>query len=187
MVSLIEPGIVGDWLRGAGIGVHGPRHAARGRSPLAVPRLARSIGAVAPSLVHSHMFHANLLARAARVLRPGTRLVNSSHVDERGVRVQHLAYRASRRLCERFHCVSRGALERLARSGAAAAERLVYIPNGVPEPAAAPARERACAPSSSWARASSSCARAACIPTRTPRTCSMRSRASLQRIRARAC
>lgn len=138
VVSLIEPGPVGARLRAAGIGVRGLGMRRGIASPLAVPRLARAIGDFAPALVHSHMFHANLLARAARLVRPGTRLVNSSHVDERGVGAQHLAYRATSRLCDRFHCVSRGALERLARSRAAPPGRLVYIPNGIPEPVAAP-------------------------------------------------
>lgn len=138
VVSLIEPGRVGGWLRAEGIGVKGLGMQRGIASPLAVLRLARAIADAAPALVHSHMFHANLLARAARLLRPATRLVNSSHVDERGVGGQHLAYRVTSTLCNRFHCVSRGALECLARSLAAPPERLVYIPNGVPEPVAAP-------------------------------------------------
>jgi glycosyltransferase involved in cell wall biosynthesis len=138
VVSLIEPGIVGSWLSAQGIEVRGLGMRRGVASPLAVWRLAHAIDALEPALLHSHMFHANLLARAVCLMRPGLPLLNSSHVDERGVRLQHLAYRASARLCQRFHCVSRSALERLARSGAVARERLVYIPNGVPEPAAAP-------------------------------------------------
>jgi glycosyltransferase involved in cell wall biosynthesis len=103
-----------------------------------VRRLAGRIDAFGPALVHSHMFHANLLARAARLLRPRVPLVNSSHVDERGVPWQHRAYRASAPLCARFHCVSRAALESLARSRAVPRARLVHIPNGVPEPGPAP-------------------------------------------------
>jgi glycosyltransferase involved in cell wall biosynthesis len=133
VVSLIEPGPVAARLRADGIEV-GSLAMRRGvPSPLAIASLARWISAADPALVHSHMFHANLLARAAHVARPGIPLVNSSHVDERGVPLQHLAYRATRALCSRFHCVSRAALERLANSGAAARERLVYVPNGVPE------------------------------------------------------
>jgi glycosyltransferase involved in cell wall biosynthesis len=138
VVSLIEPGPVGDWLRAAGIPVRGLGMRRGVASPLAVPRLARAVREHAARLVHSHMFHANLLARAARLLGPAVPLVNSSHVDERGVTGQHRAYRATRALCQRFHCVSRAALERLAHSGAVVPRRLVYIPNGVPEPGAAP-------------------------------------------------
>jgi glycosyltransferase involved in cell wall biosynthesis len=139
VVSLIEPGIVGDWLRREGVDVRGLGMQRGIASPFAVPRLVHAIAEFAPALVHSHMFHANLLARAARLLRPGTALINSSHVDEIGVPGQHAAYWATSQLCDRFHCVSRGALERLARNRAVPRERLVHIPNGVPEPVAASA------------------------------------------------
>jgi glycosyltransferase involved in cell wall biosynthesis len=134
VVSLIEPGPVAGRLRADGIEVASLGMRRGVPSPLAVARMARRISRTDPALVHSHMFHANLLARAARLARPGTPLLNSSHVDEQGVALQHRVYRATRALCSRFHCVSRAALERLARSGAAPRERLVYIPNGVPEP-----------------------------------------------------
>jgi len=143
VVSLIPPGTVGNWLRESGIEV-GTLEMTRGiASPAAIGRLVREMEEFGPELVHSHMFHANLLARIACLLRTGTPLVNSSHVEERGLRAQHLAYRLTARACVRFHCVSRRALERLAGSRAVAAERLVYIPNGVPEPTvAADSRER---------------------------------------------
>lgn len=136
VVSLIEPGAVGDWLRREGMMVRGLGMRRGIPSPLAIPRLAREIRAFAPALVHSHMFHANLVARVTRLLAPRTPLINSSHVDERGVNGQHAAYRITSRLCERFHCVSRAAIERLSVSRAVPRERLIYIPNGVPEPAA---------------------------------------------------
>jgi glycosyltransferase involved in cell wall biosynthesis len=138
VVSLIAAGPVGDRLRAAGISVSDLGMRRGVASPAAVLRLARRSAAFGAGLVHSHMFHANLLARAARLLHPGVPLVNSSHVDELGVAAQHLAYRASGALCSRFHCVSRAAQERLIASGAVARERLVHIPNGVPEPAPSP-------------------------------------------------
>jgi glycosyltransferase involved in cell wall biosynthesis len=137
VVSLIEPGIVGRWLRDSGIPVSGVGMRRGIASPLGVMRLVRLIDAFAPALVHSHMFHANLLARAARLFRPYVPLVNSSHVDEERVAWQHRAYRMSAPLCARFHCVSRSALEALTRSRAVPRDRLVYIPNAVPEPGAA--------------------------------------------------
>src|SRR5918993_3745342 len=47
--------------------------------PLALIRLARMVRAWQPDVVHSHMVHANLMARVVRLLTPVPALVSTIH------------------------------------------------------------------------------------------------------------
>lgn len=68
VVSLIPPTHFVDDLRASGVAVY-DLSMSRGRpNPVAVLRLAGLIRKIRPNVVHSHMVHANLLARVARVL-----------------------------------------------------------------------------------------------------------------------
>ena len=92
-----------------------------------------------PDVVHSHMVHANLLARFGRLLAPGTPVVSTVHnVIEgregtggtRGSRQRELVYRLTDRLASATTAVSVAATDRYIRVGAVPRGRIETIPNG---------------------------------------------------------
>ena len=104
--------------------------------PRPILRLARLIRAWQPHIVHSHMVHANLLARLVRLLAPVPVLICTAHnIDEKGRRgsgrLREMAYRLTDPLCEFTTQVSRAGMERYARIGAVPRHKIRYLPNGV--------------------------------------------------------
>lgn len=99
--------------------------------PRGVMRLARLIRAWKPHVLHSHMVHANLLARFIRPLAPVPVLVSTIHSIQDGGRARTLGYRLSDRLADCTTIVSETAAERYVAAGAVSRERLRVIPNGV--------------------------------------------------------
>ncbi|AXX02646.1 glycosyltransferase [Cronobacter sakazakii] len=67
----------------------------------AVLRLAKIIKDFKPQIVHGHMFHANIIARLARLIAPGNyKLVCTAHSKNEGGKVRMLAYRVTDCLCD---------------------------------------------------------------------------------------
>jgi glycosyltransferase involved in cell wall biosynthesis len=83
-----------------------------------------------PDIVHSHMVHANLLARIGRVFAPRTPLVCTVHTVMEGRRWRAIAYRLTDRLASATTAVSAAAAERSIRNGAVPRSRMTVIPNG---------------------------------------------------------
>jgi glycosyltransferase involved in cell wall biosynthesis len=94
-------------------------------------RLIRMIRAWRPDVLHSHMVHANLLARAVRPLARVPTLVSTIHSINDGGRVRIAAYRLTRWLVDRHTIISQLAAERYIGIGAVPADRLQVIPNAV--------------------------------------------------------
>jgi glycosyltransferase involved in cell wall biosynthesis len=94
-------------------------------------RLVRMIRAWRPDVLHSHMVHANLMARAARTLAPVPALVSTIHSINDGGALRMTAYRLTSGLVDRFTIISRQAAERYVGIGAVPATRLQVIPNAV--------------------------------------------------------
>lgn len=119
--------------------------------PGAVFKLARLLRRSAPQIWHSHMIHANLLARAARPFSRVPVLICTAHnIDEgpvkraksrgrsttlhtlgRGSRLRELAYRLTDPFCDLTTNVSRAAVERYIRVGAAPRRKIRFMPNGI--------------------------------------------------------
>jgi glycosyltransferase involved in cell wall biosynthesis len=92
-----------------------------------------------PDVVHSHMVHANLLARIGRVFAPRVPVVSTVHnVVEgkegvggmKGSRLREIAYRLTDRLASATTAVSNAATDRYIRVRAAPRDRIVTMPNG---------------------------------------------------------
>ena len=99
--------------------------------PRAIFRLAATLRRLGPDLVHSHMVHANLLARATRLICPMTALICTvQNIDEEG-RGRELAYRLTDRLADVTTIICRAAGDRYVRIGAVPREKLRVLPNGV--------------------------------------------------------
>ena len=84
-----------------------------------------------PDVVHSHMFHANILSRLLRVTLKIPRLVCTAHSTDEGGKLRMLAYRITDSLADISTNVSSKAVESFVRKGAVMAERMVAVPNGI--------------------------------------------------------
>jgi len=131
VVSLIPPRAYVEELEVAGIPVFslGIRRKLPDLRPIL--RLARLIREWRPHIVHSHMVHANLLARLARLLVPFPVLVCSARNIREGNRLRELLYRLTDPLCDLTTQVCQAGLERYVRIGAVPRHKIRYIPNGV--------------------------------------------------------
>jgi len=131
LVSLQPPAMPLGALNEAGVSVEHLGMRVHGRDPRVVLRLARTIRRCRPSVVHSHMVHANLAARGARPLSGMRPLVSSSHSISEGGRWRRLALRATRGLDSLSTCVSQMALRAYVRDGVVSRRRAAWVPNGV--------------------------------------------------------
>lgn len=142
VVSMIPPQAFVEEFGKVGIPVHSLDMRRGVPDPRALFRLAAILRRERPQVVHSHMVHANLLARLARPIARVPVLVCTAHNIYEGGRLRELAYRFSDPLCDLTTQVSRAGLERSVRVGAVPGHRIRFFPNGVdaahfrPDPAA---------------------------------------------------
>lgn len=94
-------------------------------------RLRCLVKAFRPDVVHSHMIHANLLARLSRLWIRIPRLICSAHSSNEGGRLRMLAYRLTHSLGDVFTNVSEAAACALEESNAAPKGSVVAVLNGV--------------------------------------------------------
>ncbi|MDH7578548.1 MAG: glycosyltransferase [Bacillota bacterium] len=141
IVSMLPPAAYIEELKAAGIPVESLGMRRGVPDPRALFRLGRILRHEWPQVVHSHMVHANLLARLARVLAPIPVLVCTAHNINEGGRCRELAYRLTDFLCDLTTQVSRAGLERYVRVGAVPEGKICFIPNGVDTERFSPAPE----------------------------------------------
>ncbi len=89
-----------------------------------------------PQIVHSHMVHANFVARWARLFCSFPVLICTIHnIEEKGkrsnARWRLLAYRFSDFLCDLTTQVSRAGLEKYVKIKAVPSGKILHIPNGI--------------------------------------------------------
>lgn len=84
-----------------------------------------------PDVVHSHMFHANVLSRLIRLITPIPRLICTAHSNNEGGKGRMLIYRLTDRLADISTNVSEDAVREFIAKGAVKPGRMVAIPNGV--------------------------------------------------------
>ena len=94
-------------------------------------RLRRLIRNVRPDVVHSHMFHANILARLVRLAAPVRRLISTAHSSNEGGALRMLAYRLTDSLADVSTNVSDEAVEAFIAAKAVRPGRMVAVYNGV--------------------------------------------------------
>jgi len=99
--------------------------------PRAVFRLVKILREWRPDIVHSHMVHANLLARIARIFYRIPVLICTAHSIDEGGRWREIAYRLTDFLADLTTNVSQAAVERYIRVGAAPKNKIRFIPNGI--------------------------------------------------------
>ena len=99
--------------------------------PRAIARLAGLVRRWRPDIVHSHMVHANLLARVTRLFSPMPVQISTAHNLSEGARWRDFAYRLTDPLCTLTTNVCRACVERFVAVGAVPRRKIVYLPNGL--------------------------------------------------------
>jgi glycosyltransferase involved in cell wall biosynthesis len=137
VVSMIAPTAHQDRLAAVGIPVHSLGMRRRVPDPRALFRFRRLLRRFQPDVVHSHMVHANLLARLTRCIAPVPVLVCTAHntreSSERGGPTWHkeLLYRLTDGLADQTTIVCEAGFEHYVKRKAVLAARLKVIPIGV--------------------------------------------------------
>jgi glycosyltransferase involved in cell wall biosynthesis len=99
-------------------------------------RARRYLRDLAPDVIHSHSFHANLFARLMRILLPRAAVLSTIHNVYEGGRVRMLAYRLTDGLCALTAAVSEAVAQRFV--ALKAVSRCVVVLNGVDAAASMP-------------------------------------------------
>ena len=84
-----------------------------------------------PDVVHSHMFHANILARVSRIFTPIPRLVCTTHSNNDGGWLRMLLYRTTHKFSDVFTNVSHEAVAAFENKRAAPKNTMLVTHNGI--------------------------------------------------------
>jgi glycosyltransferase involved in cell wall biosynthesis len=131
IVSLTALGPMGLQARQAGIPTESLDMPRGVPDPRGIVRLVRMIRKCRPDVVHSHMWHANLLARAVRLVTPVPALVSTIHNIYEGGPLRMAAYRLTNGLTDHITIISQVAADRFIRERIVPEELVTVIPNGV--------------------------------------------------------
>jgi glycosyltransferase involved in cell wall biosynthesis len=131
IVSLTPLGPMGFEARSVGLPTQSLEMRRGFPDPGGLLRLVRIVRAWRPDVLHSHMVHANLMARVLRLIAPVPALVSTIHNIHEGGRLRMLAYRLTNALVDHMTIVSEAAFDRFVAEGIVPKEILRVIPNGV--------------------------------------------------------
>jgi glycosyltransferase involved in cell wall biosynthesis len=84
-----------------------------------------------PDVVHSHMVHANILARLVRLVTPMPRLISTAHNSNEGGKLRMLAYRLTDALVDVSTNVSEEAVAAYIKAKVCRPGRIVAVHNGI--------------------------------------------------------
>lgn len=131
IVSLTALGPMGLKARSMGLATESLEMRRGVPDPRGLFRLSRIVRTWRPTVVHSHMVHANLMARALRLVAPVPALVSTIHNIYEGGRGLMTAYRLTNGLVDHMTIISQLAADRFIREGIVPRELLRVVPNGV--------------------------------------------------------
>lgn len=94
-------------------------------------KLRRLIYDFQPDVVHSHMVHANIMARLVRLVTPMKRLISTAHSSNEGGKLRMLAYRLTDSLADISTNVSEEAVAAFIQAKAAKSGQMIAIHNGI--------------------------------------------------------
>jgi glycosyltransferase involved in cell wall biosynthesis len=135
IVSLTPLGPMGLRARSLGIATESLEMPRGIPDPRGLVRLIRIVRAWRPDVLHSHMVHANLMARALRLVTPVPALVSTIHNIYEGGPLWMAAYRLTNGLVDHMTIISEAAADRFVRERIVPRELLRVVSNGVdPEP-----------------------------------------------------
>jgi glycosyltransferase involved in cell wall biosynthesis len=131
IVSLTPLGPMGLQARDLGIPTDSLEMRRGVPDPRGLVRLARIVRSWKPDILHSHMIHANLMARALRLLVPLPALVSTIHNIYEGGPGWMAAYRLTNRLVDQMTIVSQAAADRFIGESIIPKDLLRALPNGI--------------------------------------------------------
>lgn len=131
IVSLTALGPMGLEARSAGIPTESLEMRRGFPDPRGLMRLVRLVRAWRPDVLHSHMIHANLMARALRLLVPVPAMVSTIHNIYEGGPLWMAAYRLTNGLVDHMTIISEAAANRFVSERIVPRELLSFVPNGV--------------------------------------------------------
>jgi glycosyltransferase involved in cell wall biosynthesis len=131
IVSLTPLGPMGLEARSVGLHTESLEMRRAVPDPRGLVRLVRLVRAWRPDVVHSHMVHANLMARALRLLVPVPVLVSTIHNIYEGGPLWMAAYRMTNGLVDHMTIISQAAADRFITEGIVPRELLTVVPNGI--------------------------------------------------------
>jgi glycosyltransferase involved in cell wall biosynthesis len=131
IVSLTPLGPMGLEARSLGLATESLEMRRGIPDPRGLIQLIRLVRAWKPDVVHSHMVHANLMARALRLLVRVPALVSTIHSLHEGGRLRMAVYRLTNGLVDQMTIVSEAAGDRFVGEGIIPRKLLRVVPNGV--------------------------------------------------------
>lgn len=131
IVSLTPLGPMGLRARTSGIATESLEMRRGIPDPRGLARLMRIVRAWHPNVLHSHMVHANLMARALQLVAPVPALVSTIHNVYEGNAVLMAGYRLTNGLVDRMTIISQAAAERFIGERIIPADLLRVVPNGI--------------------------------------------------------
>jgi len=131
IVSLTKLGPMGLEARSQGIRTESLDMRRGVPDPRGLIRLIRLVRAWKPDVLHSHMVHANLMARAVRLFARVPVIVSTIHNIYEGGPLWMAAYRVSNGLVDHMTIISEAAADRFVKEGIVPRELLTCVPNGV--------------------------------------------------------
>ncbi|MFF2484030.1 glycosyltransferase [Paenibacillus sp. NPDC058071] len=131
IVSMIEPVAYLDELKRIDVPIRSLGMSKGVPDPRALFRLRHIIKAFKPDIVHSHLVHANIMARVARLIVRMPVLISTAHNINEGGKVRELLYRVTDPLCQLTTNVSQEAVNRYVAIKAAPKHKIRYVPNGI--------------------------------------------------------
>jgi glycosyltransferase involved in cell wall biosynthesis len=131
IVSLTPLGEMGARARAAGLPTESLEMRRGIPDPRGLARLVRLVRAWHPTVLHSHMLHANLMARAVRLFAPIPAVVSTIHNIYEGGRLRMLGYRPTNGLVDHMTIISQAAADRFVRDRIVPRALLEVVPNGV--------------------------------------------------------
>ncbi|MFK5948088.1 MAG: glycosyltransferase [Methylococcales bacterium] len=131
LICMIPPEARVDQLTSSGIEVESLYMHRGVPDPRAIIRLSSLLRKWKPLVLHSHMVHANLLGRIARIFVHIPVVISTAHNIDEGGRWREIAYRLTDFLADVTTNVSQAAVDRYIEVGAAPRNRIRFIPNGL--------------------------------------------------------
>lgn len=131
VISMCTPEAFVDDLEAIGVPVHSLDMRPGLPDPRAILKLARLTRRIQPDVVHSHIIHANILARVSRLLAPMPRLICTAHNTHEGGRLLERLLRMTDALCDLNTQVSAAGAARYIKAGIVPAHKMRHVGNGL--------------------------------------------------------
>lgn len=98
---------------------------------LTIRNILNLVNDLRPNVIHSHMFHANIVARLIKFFHRNIRVICSSHSNFEGGWARMNIYRMTENFCDVHTNVSKNAAKKLELAGATKKKKIIPIYNGI--------------------------------------------------------